>query len=730
MLRVYPWNEKSFEGNGLAALLFASDVYVERKINGDATLHFKLPPDDRTWEFVKEEAVVILEKQRYRIKRIDGTSVTAYPVYQDACGHHIQSTGEYIGEPGYTVFEKLFDGVDEVRVLSASEVSGLGMEPISGESGNEDKIDFFEQSKVTPIGALKYLQEQLEKNNIHNELYYDNDKIALVRALGSNKGAKIDLRLNASEIEPSRDTTELITKLYPYGSGDIHIGSETVAGYYDINGEVIEDAFKIANKEYCYQILNDDDQFIVSPYADNYPVHEGHMSFDDVTNVKDLIQIAAKQFESSNPERIDVAKYTVKVSSLAKIGVPIGLGDLVEVNDRQFKVKTLQRVVSEKYYPYEPSKTSVTVGQPETNILEMFGGVLTKTAAMMSDSGKVKSSWLENIKSTYRTQINEAFNDNKLSGRSTVVHDYGDIWVNPNNPNQALAIIGGRLAIANGKTTEDEDGDWNWTAFGDWSGFTADVMTSGVIKTELIKLMGNGAKMEISNNMITFKETRKVNNSETIVVRARWGYDEDEDRYIFEMYDDDNNQAMYLDENGDLRLAGILDTRKNEEGQSGYLIEDSNIIGQKYTGTEFIPHGLEVSENEYGSHLTLYKDGKEHFHTRAFVTSKGIAAVDLAVNNSGVKGTDPDNDSWTFIRAFEGEKRALSEMHCDWDVNDSNMSFFIGKTSSDGHVNAGKYAFTGRFFVKMSDNGSEYIRQLHFVNGLLMGMTKDKIDWL
>ena len=71
MLRVYPWNEKSFEGNGLAALLFASDVYVERKINGDATLHFKLPPDDRTWEFVKEEAVVTLEKQRYRIKRTE-----------------------------------------------------------------------------------------------------------------------------------------------------------------------------------------------------------------------------------------------------------------------------------------------------------------------------------------------------------------------------------------------------------------------------------------------------------------------------------------------------------------------------------------------------------------------------------------------------------------------------------------------------------------------------------
>ena len=727
MLRVYPWNEKTFEGNGLAALLFASDVYVERKINGDATLHFKLPPDDRTWEFVKEEAVVTLEKQRYRIKRIDGTSVTAYPVYQDACGHHIQSTGEYFGEPGYTVFEKLFEGVDEVRVLSASEVSGLGMEPISGESGNEDKIDFFEQSKVTPIGALKYLQEQLEKNNIHNELYYDNDKIALVRALGSNKGAKIDLRLNASEIEPSRDTTELITKLYPYGSGDIHIGSETVAGYYDINGEVIEDASKIANKEYCYQILNDDDQFIVSPYVDNYPVHEGHMSFDDVTKVKDLIQIAAKQFESSNPERIDVAKYTVKVSSLAKIGVPIGLGDLVEVNDPQFKVKTLQRVVSEKYYPYEPSKTSVTVGQPETTILEMFGGVLTKTAAMMSDSGKVKSSWLENIKSTYRTQINEAFNDNKLSGRSTVVHDYGDIWVNPNNPNQALAIIGGRLAIANGKTTEDEDGDWNWTAFGDWSGFTADVMTSGVIKTELIKLMGNGAKMEISNNMITFKETRKVNNSETIVVRARWGYDEDEDRYIFEMYDDDNNQAMYLDENGDLKLAGILDTRKDEEGECGYLIEGSSIIGHKSDGMgDYKNHGLFVTENEYGSHLSLCIDGKEHFHARAFNTKNGTAVVDLGVNNNGVTADDPDNDSWTFIRATEGEKCASTKMFGEWNIDGCNLvTRNITGDDNQSSSSSTKYsAVTGNYIVKSSQNGSEFLYEFYFRNGLLMKIVK------
>ena len=113
MIRIYSWDEKEFKGNGLAALINATDVFVERSVNGECTMSFTLPPEDNAWQYVKEEGIASLEGQSYRIKNINHTKVVAYPIYQDSCGHHIQSTGEFIGISGYTILEKLFEDVEE-----------------------------------------------------------------------------------------------------------------------------------------------------------------------------------------------------------------------------------------------------------------------------------------------------------------------------------------------------------------------------------------------------------------------------------------------------------------------------------------------------------------------------------------------------------------------------------------------------------------------------------------
>ena len=144
------------------------------------------------------------------------------------------------------------------------------------------------------------------------------------------------------------------------------------------------------------------------------------------------------------------------------------------------------------------------------------------------------------------------------------------------------------------------------------------------------------------------------------------------------------------------------------------------MVSLQYTGNgSYRRHGLEVSENEYGSHLSLNVDGTEHLHVRAFNTSAGDRAVDLAVNNAYTED-DPDNDSWTFIRAREGDTKASVTMYGAWNVSPENVNFYTGATACDMRVPAGTSAVTGTFIVKSSSNGTEFFYRLCFVNGLLM----------
>lgn len=556
MLRIYEWNETGFTRNGLAVLVNASDVCVRRAINGDCTLTFKLPAGDENWKYVLEERVVTLEGQRYRIKHIKGREITAYPVYQDACGKHIQSTGDMIGKTVPEIMTALFAGTDVVMANDA-DLAVLGMEWV------KDKTDFIDQSKVTPIGALKTLMEQLDKYKIHNELYIDNNRIALVRQIGKDRGAKIDLRLNAEKIEPVRDTSEMITRLYPYGKDERHIGS--------VNGGY---------------------QYIDSPNIGFFPLHEGYMSFDDIEDPEELLKAAQAQFEPENPDRIDAPKYSLEVSSFAEVGgVPIGLGDLVEVNDPQYGMKTRQRVISEEYYPFEPNRRRITVGQPEKSVSDIFDGVVSSASRYDSSTnsrGEVKTAWLENLKESYKTYINNSLDANEKENRRTVIHDYGDIWVNPDNPEQALAIVGGVLAMANGKYKADDQevkdgkataGDYKWNAFGDWSGFTADVINAGILNTSLVNILGSDGRLKIADNLLTIEDGLGRPRLQAGLVNGG---------YVFRLYDADGAEALTLTETGAIELIGTVYTG-DETGRvvisgSGIQTSAGNILNGFNTG--------------------------------------------------------------------------------------------------------------------------------------------------
>lgn len=645
-IRIYPHNEKTFKSGGLGVIQNARDVCVSRNISGDCELTFTLHPSDEKMPLLSPENICDIQGQRYRIKTIDDDKITATAIYQDAAYKHIVCIADMIGKSPYEIMCKIFENTP-VRVMTVAEVAALGMEWVT------DLTDFFEVSKVTPLGAMKNLTDTLEKYRHHCELYIDNYNIALVKQIGIDRGARLDTAYNAKEMKVKRDTSELITRLYPYGKEDMPIGK-----------------------------VNNSKNYIESENITTWE-REGYEEFSEIDNPTELKTAAQWLFSADNPDRVDIPKYSVTVSYAQRKDKEIRLGDIVTVIDRQYNITSKQRATEVKIYPFEPNKNEVTVGSPPKSIAETFKGMAStslKYQSTVNERGEVKPSWLENLKGGYSTLVNKAISGNEKEQRKTVIHDYGDIWVNPNNPNQALALVGGVIAMANGK---DSNGDWVWSAFGDWSGFTADKLTTGTLNTSNVLIRSNDGKTTLSGNLMTMKDTSGN-------IRLKMGLDGGV--YVFNLYNAQEDKTVSLNSYGGLTLKGSLDTTQAVEGECGYEIDGDSILGSKYSGGKWVRHGLRVFTNEDKdeTNFMLYIDGIPALNLHSF-TESGKRKTAFAVNNTSYDENKAESSTniptWRAFEVVEGSEYATTKCWGDWDFADTKIRL------------AYKYAPTGNVVV-------------------------------
>ena len=645
-IRIYPHNEKTFKGGGLGVIQNARDVCVSRNISGDCELTFTLHPSDEKMPLLSPENICDIQGQRYRIKTIDDDKITATAIYQDAAYKHIVRIADMIGKSPYEIMCKIFENTP-VRVMTVAEVAALGMEWVT------DLTDFFEVSKVTPLGAMKNLTDTLEKYRHHCELYIDNYNIALVKQIGIDRGVRLDTAYNAKEMKVKRDTSELITRLYPYGKEDMPIGK-----------------------------VNNSKNYIESENITTWE-REGYEEFSEIDNPTELKTAAQWLFSADNPDRVNIPKYSVTVSYAQRKDKEIRLGDIVTVIDRQYNITSKQRATEVKIYPFEPNKNEVTVGSPPKSIAETFKGMAStslKYQSTVNERGEVKPSWLENLKGGYSTLVNKAISGNEKEQRKTVIHDYGDIWVNPNNPNQALALVGGVIAMANGK---DSNGDWVWSAFGDWSGFTADKLTTGTLNTSNVLIRSNDGKTTLSGNLMTMKDNGGN-------IRLKMGLDGGV--YVFNLYNAQEDKTVSLNSYGGLTLKGSLDTTQAVEGECGYEIDGDSILGSKYSGGKWVRHGLRVFTNEDKdeTNFMLYIDGIPALNLHSF-TESGKRKTAFAVNNTSYDENKAESSTniptWRAFEVVEGSEYATTKCWGDWDFADTKIRL------------AYKYAPTGNVVV-------------------------------
>ncbi len=350
----------------------AEGVRVSYEINGARTLTFTYPENEKS-KLIRVNMLVLCEGQAYRVIRVtntrDGRGVSEISCSHiwnaDATGVHIQNMPDMIGVSPTEVIRHAIAGTG-FTLVTDSELERLGMRRVDSDGF---KIDYFSTDKTNPYDVVRDVIECCGKG----ELYADNRKIALVERIGHDTTVRLDLTKNMCDLSVERDISDLVTRLYPYGRDDLHIGS--------VNGGA---------------------QYVDSPNAEIYGVRCGYRDYGEITKPDELLRRARWEFDGDNPDRIDVPCVNVtgtyaEISKLECYGADekLSIGDGVTVVDGSNEL--YERVVKIEYSPYDCDSAVITVGRVKRDMffyLEQMGALTQKYKKASTSGGKVKASYV------------------------------------------------------------------------------------------------------------------------------------------------------------------------------------------------------------------------------------------------------------------------------------------------------------------------------------------------
>lgn len=428
--KLHEWNETDFTGGCLAYLNKAYEVAVFEGLQETHTVSFKYPMKDEKAELIKENRIVSVEGQAYRITLVkrdySGSRIMTVKAnrifYDDALHHHLPTIGNdtdvtksTIGVDPYDVI-KLAIADTKFELIPDSELKEMGMTRIGADGV---KIDFYPTDKINTYDVIQNVIEAYGRG----EIYYDNYRFAVVERIGKDNGVRMSIKKNMTSLSVERNTQELTTRLYMYGKDDLTISSVNGGKPYIDSKEGIE----------------------------KYGIREAYRDYSDYDDPEKLKAFGEWDLKGEgNDFRLDRPQLTitgdvVDLSKLAEYGdfYKIALGDTVHVFEDNIEHK--QRIVSMTYYPYSAKQPSVTIGQPtlaNAYYRAWYMGKLIKTIQKNSGrANKLKTSYFHG---TVNSTQNPVRSDNKqllLDGDLLSIKDSKRIRIRIGNYNGEFVFI-------------------------------------------------------------------------------------------------------------------------------------------------------------------------------------------------------------------------------------------------------------------------------------------------
>ena len=387
-----------------------------------------------------------------------------------------------------------------------------------------------------------------------------------------------------------------------------------------------------------------------------------NISNADVSIYLDALQVLK---ENAYPK----VSYTVEPSAIDKdflYTLYNKLNYICNINDTDLKFKNVQGYISELELDCDsPWNDKIVIKNYKTKFEDLFSTIVAQTESMKKNSyaialassaftatGTLDRDLIQNT--LRRIDLNYAFNHGTLT-----IDEANGIW--GTSDDGVVAFRGGGIFTA---TEKDNNGNWKWNTGIVPQGINADLITTGQLDTNLVRVFaGDDLKFQLNgdglyayrswwDNTSTPSSRRRedgldlgqyvVHNSEGLFLVAKAGtkynngllaLDTDVNRVAISwdgltLKDWNNNPTLYADANtGDLHIKGNLDAATGT-----------------FTGTVNAT-GLNIVSGNTSQTIDNYLDGKG-YATTSYVSSTYSTItqtndkIDLAVNKIKVGGTN------------------------------------------------------------------------------------------
>lgn len=387
----------------------AYNVKETRILNDTGSLEFDYPYDEKA-RLISQNMLVSVNNHIYEISRttrnMSGTDVlhvygTPHFVYE-AQKAFIPTIGDHIGKSSRVVLQAAVDIISKFKksvgencifhIMTNAELSEKGMKWVADD---ELLIDFFSTDKTNLWDVIKTIIENLGRGEIFHETTIDSNNnivcnIAIVERIGTDNGVRLRLEKNMQSISIERNVSDMITRLWAFGSDDLTVSS-----------------------------VNGGKAYIDSPNIEKYGVQDGYKDYSDYTSADKLYRNAKWEFDENNEDRIDVPQLTISgklidLSKLAEYGAAekLEIGDTVHVFDID-GTEYVQRVIEYQAYPLEPKESNISIGHIRR---DFFIGIWQTEQAT-----KKHSKWqtannsvnIRKVQGTVNTDRNKVQSDNK-----------------------------------------------------------------------------------------------------------------------------------------------------------------------------------------------------------------------------------------------------------------------------------------------------------------------------
>ena len=388
----------------------AYNIKETRILNDTGSIEFDYPYDEKA-RLISQNMLVSVNGHIYEISRTtrntNGTDTlhvygTPHFVYE-AQKAFIPTIGDNIGKSSRYVLKQAIDIISEFKkyvgercifhIMTEAELTAKGMKWVA-----DDKllIDFFSTDKTNLWDVIKTIIENLGRGEIYHETGIDSSNnvvcnIAIVERIGKDNGVRLRLEKNMQSISIERNVSDMITRLWVFGSDDLTVSS-----------------------------VNGGKAYIDSPNIEKYGVQEGYKDYSDYTSADKLYRNAKWEFDEDNEDRIDVPQLTISgklidLSKLAEYGEAekLEIGDTVHVFDLD-GTEYVQRVIEYQAYPLEPKESNISIGHIRRDFfigLWQTEQATKKHAKWQTANNSVN---IRKVQGTVNTDRNEVQSDNKL----------------------------------------------------------------------------------------------------------------------------------------------------------------------------------------------------------------------------------------------------------------------------------------------------------------------------